>query len=262
MVSTVKAVTFVKVLRTGRTCPCLMLCEDDKGDTVEVVVKLRTGNECICTGLLCELVASLLALDLDLPAPEPYLVVIDESFYAGISDTKLADRFRTSAGTNFGCRNLGPAYVSWPQLRSIPATLQQDAADIFAFDILIQNPDRRQEKPNLLRKGDELAIFDHEMAFSFLYALVPDEHPWEGKSMGFAKDHVFYGGLKGKAVSWDRMQGALEAIDSTRLAMYTDALPPEWRNGSGGTATRIQDYLELATNNSALLFQKITEVLI
>ena len=40
---------------------------------------------------------------------------------------------------------------------------------------MIQNPDRRQDKPNLLRKGDELAIFDHEMAFSFLYALAPDE---------------------------------------------------------------------------------------
>ncbi len=262
MVSTVKGTAFVKALRTGRTCPCLMLCEDDKGDVVEVVVKLRTGNDCTCTGLICELVASLLARDLDLPAPEPYLVAVDEGFHAGMSDTKLADRFRTSAGMNFGCRHLGPAYVSWPQLRSIPAALQQDAADIFAFDLMIQNPDRRQNKPNLLRKGDELAIFDHEMAFSFLYSLVPDEYPWDGRGMGFAKDHVFYGGLKGNAISWDRMRGALEAVDSRCLAMYTDAIPRAWRQESGDAAERIQDYLELATKNSEALFQKITEVLI
>jgi len=56
----------------------------------------------------------------------------------------------------------------------------QDTTEIFAFDLMVQNPDRRKGKPNLLRKGDELAIFDHEMAFSFLYALVPNEYPWDG----------------------------------------------------------------------------------
>lgn len=100
------------------------------------------------------------------------------------------------------------------------------------------------------------------MAFSFLYALAPDEYPWDGKGFGFAKDHVFYGGLKGKHVSLDRMQGALEAIDSGRLAMYMEAIPHEWRNKSGNAAERIHDYLELATSNSKMLFQRIREVLI
>jgi hypothetical protein len=93
----------------------------------------------------------------------------------------------------------------------------QDAADIFAFDLIIQNPDRRKDKPNLLRKGDELFIIDHEMAFSFLYALTPDEYPWLGKGMNYVKEHIFYSGLKGRALSWDRLQGALEAIDDSRL---------------------------------------------
>lgn len=261
MVSRVKAATFVKALRNGRTCPCLMLCQDDAEKPVEVVVKLRTGNECTCTGLVCELMASLLARDLDLPAPEPFLVTVDDGFHAGISDTSLAERFKTSAGTNYGCRYLGPAYVSWPQLRSIPEALQQDAAEIFAFDLMIQNPDRRRDKPNLLRKGDELAIFDHEMAFSFLYTLAPDEYPWDGKGMEFARDHVFYGGLKGKERSWDRMRGAFDAIDDARLASYVDAIPGEWRTGARDVAERIGDYLQLARSHNARLFQKITEVL-
>jgi len=261
MISTIKATTFMKAFRTGRTCPCLMLCEDDQGDMTEVVVKLRTGHECTCTGLICELMASLLARDLGLPVPEPYLVEVDDVFHAGISDVNLANRFRASAGLNFGSRFLGAAYVSWPQLRSIPAAIQQDASDIFAFDMMIQNPDRRENKPNLLRKGDDLAIFDHEMAFSFLYALVSDEYPWDGKGIGFVKDHIFYGGLKGKEVSWNRLQGALEAIDSSRLSVYTDAVPKEWRQDSHVVAERIQSYLELATRNSKSLFQKMAEVL-
>lgn len=262
MVPTVKAVTFVKAFRSGRTCPCVVFCDDSDGRLIEVVVKLRTGNECSPTGLTCELLASLLARDLDLPVPAAFIVSVDVDFHTGIPDATLSERFRSSKGLNFGCLHLGPGYTTRPQLRSIPASLMQDAAEIFAFDLIIQNPDRRPDKPNLLRKGDDLAIFDHEMAFSFLYALVADEYPWDGKGMDFAKDHIFYGGLKGKNLSWDRIQGALEAVDDRRLGMYIDAIPDEWRDDSGDAADRIQEYLKQARNNSKKLFQKIMEVLI
>ena len=157
---------------------------------------------------------------------------------------------------------LSPGYATWPQGRSIPGTMMQDTAEIFAFDLMVQNPDRRKGKPNLLRKGDELAIFDHEMAFSFLYALAPDEYPWDGKGMGFAKDHVFYDGLKGHNVTMERMQGALEAIDDRRFGMYVDAIPGDWRNDNKDASERIKDYLKQARDNSKKLFKKIREVLI
>ena len=90
MITTVKAEAFYKAMRTGRTCPCLMLCVDDKGTQIETVVKLTVGNECTPKGLVCELLASLLARDLDLPAPQPFLVEIDVGFHSGISDPVLA----------------------------------------------------------------------------------------------------------------------------------------------------------------------------
>lgn len=262
MVSEVKATTFVRALLTGRTRPSVVFCEDDDGNVLEIVVKLHTGRESSHKGLVCELLASLLARDLDLPAPEPYIVMVDADFHTGISDSTLAERFRGSEGPNFGCRHLGPGYTTWPQLRSLPASLLQDAAEIFAFDLIIQNPDRRQDKPNLLRKGDDLAIFDHELAFSFLRAIVPDEYPWEGKGIDFARDHIFFRDLKGKDLSWDRLQGALEAIDDDRLNQYGDAIPIGWRDGSGDAADRIQEYVKQVRDNSGDLFQRIAEVLI
>jgi hypothetical protein len=262
MVSTVKATTFVKPLRHGRTCPCLMLCEKNDGEQIETVVKLYSGKESTRKGLICETMASLLARDLDLTVPEPFIVEIEPDFHEGVPDIELSERFRNSPGANFGSRYLGVGYITWPQERSIPGSLMQDAIDIFAFDMIIQNPDRRKDKPNLLRKGDELAIFDHEMAFSFLYALGPDEHPWEGRGMGFAKAHVFYNGLKGHNVSMERIQGALEAIDDHRFGTYVDAIPGEWRSDSGGASERIQEYLKQARDNSKKLFKKIMEVLL
>lgn len=261
MVTTVKATTFVKPFRSGRTCPCLMLCEDDKGNQIEMVVKLSVGNECAPTGLVCELAASFLAQDLDLSVPEPFLVDIDADFYKGVSDPGLAERFLKSSGLNFGSRNLGPGYAIWPQERILTDSIIQDAADIFAFDMTIQNPDRRKEKPNLLRKGDEMVIFDHEMAFSFLYSFLTNEYPWDGKGMGFAKNHLFFNGLKGKMLSLARMQGALEAIDDRRIGRYIDAIPDGWKGGSGDAPIRIQEYLRQARDNSKMLFRRIEEVL-
>lgn len=262
MVSTIRAITFVKTLRHGRTRPSLMLCENDDGERIEAVVKLYSGKESTRKALICELMAALLARDLDLTVPEPFIVEIEQDFYRGIPEPELAGRFRSSPGANFGSRYLGAGYTTWPQERSIPDSIVQDAAEIIAFDLMIQNPDRRKDRPNLLRKGDELVIFDHEMAFSFLYALVPDEYPWDGKGMKFARDHVFYGGLKGRSISWVRMQGALEAVDDSRLVMYGETLPDDWRNNSDDASARIQEYLKRARDNNSKLFQKIMEVLI
>lgn len=262
IVKEVTALTFIKTLPAGRTCPCLMVCADQEGNEIEAVVKLASAGEFTITGLICELMASLLAKDLDLPVPAPFLVDVDPDFHQCITDSALASRFHRSAGKNFASKFLGPGYVTWPQGRSISGPLVQDAADIFAFDLIIQNPDRRKDKPNLLCKSDELAIFDHEMGFSFLYAIRSDEYPWEGKGIDYAKEHVFYGGLKGRTLQFDRMQGAFEAIDDRRLEVYIESVPDSWQDASGNAANRINEYLMKARDNNKKLFQRIREVLI
>lgn len=262
MISTVKAVTFLKVLRSGRTRPCLMLCEDAAGNQIETVVKLRAGMESGTTGLTCELLASFLANDLDLTVPKPFLVDVDDDFHEAIHDTTPAEMFRKSHGVNFGARYLGAGYITCPQERSIPSSLLQMAGDIFAFDFMIQNPDRGKGNPNILRKSDELVIFDHELAFSFLHAIGKAPYPWENTGADFMSDHVFFRGLKGRELSWERLQGALEAVDDRRLKRYNETVPDSWRQGDKDATTQILGYIEQVRNHSKLLFQKIQEVLI
>lgn len=52
--------------------------------------------------------------------------------------------------------------------KAIPDAMRQAAVTIFAFDALVQNPDRRFNNQNLLTRGDDIFVFDHEVAFSFL----------------------------------------------------------------------------------------------
>lgn len=80
---------------------------------------------------------------------------------------ELAASLQASLGLNFGSKVLYPASI-WPVNRSIPEAMWRDAVNIFAFDALIQNPDRRPENPNLLTQGDNVYVYEHETSFSFL----------------------------------------------------------------------------------------------
>ena len=56
------AIRFEKVMGSGRTQPCLLVCENEAGEEIEVVAKLRGHPQIMPGGLLAEAVASLLAL--------------------------------------------------------------------------------------------------------------------------------------------------------------------------------------------------------
>jgi hypothetical protein len=96
----VKAVSVLKVLSRGRTKPCLTLAQDEDGKDVEVVLKWRAAPELKATGLVCELVSALLAEDLDLPVPKPFLVEVPDGFHAGIATPEVSKLAQASVGLN------------------------------------------------------------------------------------------------------------------------------------------------------------------
>jgi hypothetical protein len=199
MIPKLVAVQFVRFMESGRTSPALFGCEDESGRMIgEYVVKLRgTVGE---AGLLKEIFASKLASHFGLVSPEPALIVIERdlaNLVALMLPTQAAV-IEESIGLNFGTRVL-TGVSTWPVDKSLPAAMLQTATNIFAFDALVQNPDRRYSNPNLFAKGDSLIIFDHEMAFSFLLALFPSA-PWSLDAQQYLLEHVFFRTLKSKAI--------------------------------------------------------------
>lgn len=131
---------------------------------------------------------------------------------------------------------------------------------MFAFDVLVQNPDRRRENPNLLTSGEETFLCDHEQAFSFLAGVLNWQPPWTGQGLDFFRNHLFFQQLKGMEHNWDRLRGALAALTDTRLNEYVAAVPDEWRKNNTA-AERITEYLQQARQNEAALFAVITHLL-
>jgi hypothetical protein len=237
-----------------------MLCQNEGEEACEVVVKWRGGQEMSERALVCELMATLLAEDFDLPVPRPYFVEIEPNFVVAEGKPELAVIAEKSAGLNFGSERLPSGASTWPKDKPIPVLLRALAAEVFAFDVLIDNPDRRTGNPNLLWTNEEIFLYDHEQAFSFLMGVIGWQPPWTGGNTEFFRGHVFYQQLAGMRHSWDRLNGALGALTDARLTEYIEAVPVEWRSNNQA-CEKIADYLRDARQNRAGLFGVIDHIL-
>jgi len=260
VVPRVRAMLILHPLSSGRTKPCVMLCNEDSDNDVEVVVKWRAGLDLKETGLICELLSALLADDLDLPVPKPFIVQVEDGFHLSVTRPDIAAIAEKSVGSNFGSQRVSPGVGTWPKDKAIPVLLRPLAAEIFAFDVLTQNADRRRDNPNLLWSGDDVYLCDHEQAFSFLAGVIGWQAPWTGQGLDFCRNHVFFQQLKGLPHNWDRLSGALDALTDDRLNEYLSAVPNEWRNNNNA-ANRIIDYLREARENRTNLFAVISHLL-
>jgi hypothetical protein len=166
-----------------------------------------------------------------LASPEPALVTIEQALVDLVASTEpsQAARIRGSVGLNFGTRALSGA-STWPVDKSVPEAMWQAAVDIFAFDALVQNPDRRFNNPNLFARGDILLIFDHETAFSFLLAVIPSGTPWKLSDQRYLTDHVFYRNLRSKPIDLTGFTAALTGLSDALLAGIVADVPAEWNN--------------------------------
>jgi hypothetical protein len=195
------------------------------------VVKLRGAVDGRDAGLVNELLAARFASCFGLATPEPAIVVIERALAELIGsqhpDQKTA--LEKSVGPNFGSKHL-TGVSTWPVDKAIPEEHFVTATEIFAFDALLQNPDRRYDNPNLFTRGDRLLIFDHEAAFSFLLAVLPPNKPWEIDNERYLTNHVFYKRLRAKTIELEGFIANLENLSDPVLEDIVAELPPEWDN--------------------------------
>ncbi len=220
-------------MSVGRTKPILLACERSDGSEVEVITKFSSGCDRGVTGLAIESLLAMLAADLRLPVPEPLLVHVDpEVIDRDISPSAraLAD---SSTDPSFGSIRLPAAFIAVSSDKRLDNLIDQ-AAEVFAFDGMVLNPDRLVKNPNCQSDGTKLAIFDHEAALAGLDVLgtMLQPYPWVtgglltlGTGPG---QHVLFALLRGKEVQLDRFAAAWTGVTDVRLQAYKDALPDTW----------------------------------
>ena len=176
----------------GKSKPLSMFCksansENNGSSVVNVYNDLPLKN----AGLAREIYGSLLGQCLGFDIPSVAVINIPADYYRSVWEQPLADRLKHSPGLNFGSRTRETNLLN---PLPVPQSHLQQAADVFAFDMIIQNPNRRLEKPNLFQTNAGYMLFDHEEAL--IYAR-PDivvggiPEPWDLRIL--APRHLFIG---------------------------------------------------------------------
>lgn len=240
MLDSLIATRFDRRMTKGRTGPFLLECEAAEQGSIEVVAKF-TGPQLTVEGLIREALCAMLAHDLGLPVPACWCVTVQPDFIAALAaiQPEAAQFLAKAVPVGFGSARLPPGFSAWMPGRSIPKAMQASAAEIYAFDLLVQNPDRRSDNPNLEFKGETFAIFDHEMAL-VTEGVLFWRPPWEPGSLTASQapeQHILRSRLRGTVLDFARLIGAWEAVDDVRLTAYGNAMPPQWTSSPQAVQT-------------------------
>jgi hypothetical protein len=250
MLTRVVATEFVRRVTNGRTQPLILTCERVDGTTVDVVSKFSDGCEEGVTHLAREAVGSCLAADLGLPIPEAFLVEIPPDLAEAIPDANVAAKLNGSSPMAFGCKLITGGFSGWGSSSKISATMLPVAAAIFVFDAIIQNPDRRGINPNCLVRGDDLRIFDHELAFAHRL-IIGWRAPWLVGGLNTLEtpgNHIFREGLRQQPVDYDLIRSAWMGLSDDKISAYEDVCPAEWAEAAPAVAAAVSLIREARNN--------------
>ena len=135
-----------------------------------------------------------------------------------------------------------------------PQQLQQ-AAKIFVFDVMIQNADRRFEKPNMFFAKGNIHIIDHELAFGFLDTLPflrsPKSYILNQTDVNSAKNHFFYPVLQqNKLLNWAELFEEFSHLPNDFWKKVRDIMPPQWQTSE---IDQIETHITQIIDNFELL---------
>jgi hypothetical protein len=261
LLETWEAKRLERIIYSGRTRPLVIDCwrseaisgSEDIDSTVErnesgrCVVKGLDLPEVTNFGLFCEVFGNLLAREFGLNTPAPCLVHLSEPFVQAINPILQRNGLKLRAGIGSGCEYFSGGYSNVIPNFLSPEELEQAAA-IYAYDLLVQNPDRTQTRPNCAVHSGHFKVYDFETSFSFVLMIGAQDHPWEVSKHGLGTNHLFHSTLRKHKgdVNWKPFIQSLKKIDEKVIAKMIQGLPADWCSH----APRISDHLLEAAINA------------
>jgi hypothetical protein len=260
MPSRLTAVHLHRFLTSGRNRPAIFGCIDGDGKSAgDYVVKLSAAMDTGTRAAANELVASLLAGHFGMLHPKPAIVQLhpDLMKWLAVKRPDIRELLGQGGDLNFATELITGA-AEWMPGRNLPEAMIPSASCVFAFDALISNDDRRYNNPNVLVRGDDIFVIDHEAAFSFVYLVPPREPTWAVRNRRSLRDHVFYFQLRKQPIEFSIFAARLAQLSSAKLEEVIQQLPNEWRHDNLG---RISAHLQSARDHTDEFERQLREVL-
>ena len=235
MITRAFATRYDRRAEAGRNNPLRVTVETPDGEEHEVFLKASGAPELSVAGLAAETLAACIAGRLGLPVCRPFLVEISAAWIATVEDVAAREMLSRSNGVAFGSTAAGKDWRPWSSDDGVTAARRQAALEILAFDAFIENPDRKPSNPNLLVKGDDFRIIDHELSLRVM-GIFPRPEPWRVGYLNLlarADGHVFHGRIKATDVDLPAVRAAWLTLSDDCLSDYEASLPMEWNEAAG-----------------------------
>lgn len=262
MIERAIAVRYDAVVEQGRTEPLRVTIELQNGNEKDLILKPTINPHLAVEGLMNEMLAAVLASDLGIRVPEPFLVELHQDFVESVEQPTVRQRLRECCPLAFGTTDAGSEWRRWDSFDQIKPEARSLALSIFAFDGFVGNPDRSLANPNLLiHKSDpRLLAIDHECAFGFRMKLFPKVEPWVLGNLspmsvpGADAEHVFFRGLRGQAgLVFDDVGEAWKGLSDVRFAEYEALLPNEWEASRNALLDALEHFRRVRANIDACI---------
>ncbi|MDQ3712211.1 MAG: hypothetical protein M3388_08345 [Acidobacteriota bacterium] len=185
--------------------------------------------------LYCEILGNLLAREFGIETPEPFIVRIDTEFVQAIRKPLWEKSIMIKAGLGVGCEYYSQGFTAIASNMFLSKEKLEQAIMIYGFDLLTQNPDRREANPNCALKGNKIIAFDFEKSLSFLFPILGQQpEAWELSKLKLSGDerHVFKSNLKAreKEINWQPLIEKMKRINTEKLEEICSLIPLEFGN--------------------------------
>jgi hypothetical protein len=159
------------------------------------------------------------------------LIPIDELFADQVNEAlaQLGTTDRLVPSVAFGCQQVAGVGQVGPVLRDREV---QDAQNIYALDLLIQNPDRTVQKPNCGLHAGRVLAYDFDQAFSFRLLLGAPLDPCAVSTHGIARNHLFYRTLRDMPIDWTEFLEGVRRLSPDWVNSVRNLLPESWKNAA------------------------------
>jgi hypothetical protein len=232
---------------TGANKPLLIRGIDMNGNKGDYVVKFRGAERMSGEASMRELLAAFIAAQMEIRSVDPVIVNISQDFVNILEGDSTWQYANKSLGYNYGSGYMKKHTTIMPTQELNNHQLRY-AQTIFAFDVTIQNPDRRNDKPNMLSDGTEIVIFDHELAFSFVMDIYPNPRPWELRAtdMDWINRHCLLPRIRGKEYDFKEFSRRFDNLDENFWTVARSLIPKEWLSDQ---FDRIKQHFSAICNN-------------
>jgi len=240
-----QAVRFERAMAAGRTRPVLLECTRGtvaRRERSRFVTKAIGLPEVYEFSLAHEFLGSRLAQLYGLKAPSAEVVMLSSSFLDVTRRDLEAAGLRLTPGLA-----VGSEFISDLLPFPVPVQLAEDelpdAAAIYVFDLLTQNPDRSVASPNCGRAARQLVPYDFESAFSFRFAIRKLE-PWRVGDLVFARKHLFHDAVARVDVDWRAIVERFKTVTMTDVDRVCSTIPSVWAEVGKDVRTHIAAVLD------------------